>query len=450
MSRPGRQGLLAHLERRRQRQHDTMLSEERLPDLRRFRNHALVPQGPPQWISGAAELQEMLDHLRSRGVFAFDTEFISEMSYHPRLCLVQVATPERIALIDPLAGLDVTPFWELVADPGVLKLVHAGQQDLEPVPRLLGRRPANIFDTQLAAGLIGLPWPLALNKLVAELLGAEISKGPAFTDWSRRPLDDVQVYYAANDVRFLPAMHAAMAERLRVLERGDWLAAECDALCREELHPGSDDDITLRVRGAGNLKPALYVMVKHLALLRETLARESDLPPRSLLRDETLLDLAKRPAFNLADLQAGSIVSRTMARDLGPALVQAMVAGRDDRESRKPVNNRLEEKARERQEVDNLLALAQCWCLGRQVAPPLCYSRADMLAFIRDLEAGHCGEADSESPLLKGWRARFLGLPLCEVLAGRLGCSFHWEQGGLVMVQNPGPVPGRGNHTPTP
>lgn len=443
MSRPGKAGLMAHLERRRQRQHSAMLTDESLPDLRRWDSHTMVPAGRPQWIDTAADLAGMLDNLRGAGVFAFDTEFISEMSYHPRLCLIQVATPERLALIDPLAGLDVTPFWELVADPAVLKLVHAGQQDLEPVPRLLGKRPANIFDTQLAAGLIGLPWPLALNKLIAEMLGAEISKGPAFTDWSRRPLDEVQVYYAANDVRFLPAMHATMAAKLETLGRTDWLTAECDALCAEELHRQSDDDITLRVRGAGNLKPALYVMVKHIALLREKLAREADLPARSILRDEALLDLAKRPAYTMGDLVAGSIVSRNMARDLGEALVKAMVAGRDDKTSRKPANNRIEEKARERQEVDNLLALAQCWCLGRQVAPPLCYSRQDMLSFIRDLEAGHTDESACESPLLKGWRAQFLGQPLREFLAGRLGCRFEWDKGGLQMdvLDKAGPKP---------
>ena len=435
MSRPARQPrLVAHLERRRQRQHNAVMSEENLPNVSHLDGHSLVPSGRPEWIQDAAALEEILAHLRATGVFAFDTEFISELSYWPRLCLIQVATPERIALIDPLGELDVTPFWELVADPGVLKLVHAGQQDLEPVMRLLGKRPARIFDTQIAAGLIGLPWPLALNKLVAEMLGADISKGPAFTDWSCRPLDEVQVFYAANDVRFLPAMHALMQAKLDALGRSTWLESECETLCREDLHRTSDDDITLKVRGAGNLKPSLYIAVKHLALLREDIAREANLPPRSVIRDETLLDLARRPVYTVAELQQSPVLPRSLARELGEQLVQALVAGRDDRTSRKPANNRLEEKARERQEVDNLLALAQCFCLGQQVSPALCYSRQDMLAYSRDLGSRKTGEDGADSSLLKGWRAEFIGHPLREFLAGRTRCEISWNKHGLVLA----------------
>ncbi|MGA2498044.1 MAG: ribonuclease D, partial [Tepidisphaeraceae bacterium] len=134
-------------------------------------NHPLIPRGEPELITAAGPLQDLLSHVRAQGVFAYDSEFIGELSYHPRLCLVQVATKSRIGLIDALAGLDLKPFWELVADPSVLKLVHAGEQDIEPVHRLIGRPAANIFDTQIAAGFIGLSYPAGLSKLVRELAG---------------------------------------------------------------------------------------------------------------------------------------------------------------------------------------------------------------------------------------------------------------------------------------
>jgi ribonuclease D len=259
----------------------------------------------------------MLDHLRGAGVFAFDTEFISEMSYHPRLCLVQVATPERLALIDPIAGLDVTPFWELVADPGVLKLVHAGQQDLEPVPRLLGSARPTSSTPSWPAGLIGLPWPLALNKLVAELLGAEISKGPAFTDWSRRPLDEVQVFYAANDVRFLPAMHAVMAQRLAALGRAGLAGPNVTPCVREDLHRtvGRRHHPAGARRGQPEARPVCD---------GETHGAAAGVPGPRGGPARPLPPARRGPAgpgqaagLHLGDLVAGSIVSRNMARDLG-------------------------------------------------------------------------------------------------------------------------------------
>ena len=112
-----------------------------------------------------------------------------------------------MALIDPLAGIDLRPFWELLCDPSVEKIVHAGQQDIEPVVRHLGRAPANIFDTQIAAGLAGLPYPVSLSKLVNELAGAKLGKGLTFTHWDQRPLSAMQLRYAADDVRYLPRVH---------------------------------------------------------------------------------------------------------------------------------------------------------------------------------------------------------------------------------------------------
>src|SRR5579871_2662562 len=162
--------------------------------------HALVPKGPATLIKQPAPLAELIDQLRTLGQFGYDSEFIGELTYVPKLCLIQVSTPQNIWLIDPLAGLDLKPFWELIADPAVEKIVHAGQQDLEPVVRELGRAPANVFDTQIAAGFIGLPYPLSLSKLTFEMTGAKLPKGLTFTRWDQRPLSPSQLRYAADDV----------------------------------------------------------------------------------------------------------------------------------------------------------------------------------------------------------------------------------------------------------
>jgi|SRR5665213_981605 len=168
----------------------------------------LVHVGPPDMIETAGQLEQLIANLRDDGSFAYDSEFIGELTYHPRLCLLQVASHRRVALIDPLAELDLTPFWELLADPSIGKIVHAGEQDIEPVVRHLRRPAANVLDTQICAGFIGLPYPLSLSKLVAELTGARLGKGLTFTHWDNRPLSQVQLRYAADDVRYLPAAAA--------------------------------------------------------------------------------------------------------------------------------------------------------------------------------------------------------------------------------------------------
>src|SRR5439155_3723372 len=148
-------------------------------------------------ITTDAGLAGLLDGLRAAGSFAYDSEFIGELTYVPKLCLVQVATTDRVALIDPLAGVDLKPFWEIIADESVEKIVHAGQQDVEPVIRHLGREAKNVFDTQIACGFIGMAYPVALSKLVAELIGATLGRGLTFTHWDRRPPAAGHLRYAA-------------------------------------------------------------------------------------------------------------------------------------------------------------------------------------------------------------------------------------------------------------
>jgi hypothetical protein len=151
-------------------------------------NHPLVPPGPPTIVATQPQLVALLNTLRANKLFAYDSEFIGELTYVPKLCLVQVCWAGGVALIDPLApGIDITGFWELLCDPSVAKIVHAGQQDVEPTARLLNCPAANIFDTQIAAGLAGLPYPVSLSKLVGEITGVKLGKSLTVSHWDQRP-----------------------------------------------------------------------------------------------------------------------------------------------------------------------------------------------------------------------------------------------------------------------
>ena len=162
----------------RSRSHDVAHGEE-AADQERFPvlAHPLVPKGNASFISDEAELSRLIGRLRGVGSFAYDSEFIGELTYFPKLCLIQVASRDEVALIDPLEGLSLTPFWELLCDPAVEKIVHAGQQDIEPVVRNFGRAPANVFDTQISAGFAAMPYPVSLSKLVWELTGRGWGRG---------------------------------------------------------------------------------------------------------------------------------------------------------------------------------------------------------------------------------------------------------------------------------
>ena len=138
---------------------------------------------------------------------------------------------QRVSLIDPLAEIDLSNFWELICDPSIQKIVHAGSQDVEPVVRHIGKEPANLFDTQIAAGFAGLSYPIALSRLVMEICGAKLGKGATFTHWDQRPLSAMQLRYAADDVRYLPAVHDAISRKLEALGHVDWNREECDAMC---------------------------------------------------------------------------------------------------------------------------------------------------------------------------------------------------------------------------
>jgi len=394
-------------------------------------DHPLIPRGQAVLITRQAELLELIDHARSLGSFAYDSEFIGELSYLPRLCLVQVCTTRRIALIDPLAQIDLRPFWELVADPAVEKIVHAGEQDLEPVVRVLHRPAANIFDTQIAAGFASLAYPVALSRLVRELLGAHLGKGFTFTHWDQRPLTAVQMRYAADDVRYLPALRAELGRRLDAIGHARWASAECELRCDVRLFAFDPDRAMLKVRGVGSLGPNQLGAFRELFIWRDQAARAHDLPPRTLIKDEVLLDLARSNVKSVQDLAKIRGLPRPVEQADGPAIVAAIARGqaapiRGTRQQETP-----EDAASHRFRADALWALVQAICLGRGIDPALVTSRQEVaLAYLNRVD----GHFAPDCPLMQGWRREAVGDALDRLLAGQGSVHLQW-QGDALRAQ---------------
>lgn len=397
-------------------------------------DHPLIPQEHAPVITDAVELGEIVAHIREEGSFAYDTEFIGEETYNPHICLIQVATRDRIALVDPLSGLDPAPVFELVADPEIETIVHAGEQDLEPVVRRLDRAPANIFDTQVAAGFVNRPYPLGLRRLVEEFTGVRLGKALTFTEWDKRPLSDVHAQYAADDVRYLPAVREAIGTELARLDHVAWSAEECaqlEAITRFRFNP---DARLVRVVGNRNLRPRCIAILRELLILRDRCARERDMPPQTFLKDDVLVRLAKDPPRSGPALDAVKGLPRPVIERYGADVLAAVEAANELPADELPRRLSVEEVPADRVRIDSLWALARSFSLGRAIDPGLVGNRRAVADFYF---AARNGRTDEPTALMRGWRGELVGAMLRDVLDSNATVELRWEDGRLRAERRP-------------
>jgi ribonuclease D len=395
--------------------------------------HPLVPRGPAEVITTDEQLDELIAHLRAAGGFAFDSEFIGEMTYFPQLCLVQAATARRVALIDPLAGVELRPFWELVADASVEKVVHAGQQDIEPVFRHIGKEARNVFDTQVAAGFVGLPYPLSLSKLVLELTGAKLGKGLTFSHWDQRPLSAMQLRYAADDVRYLPLAREELRKRLDATGHAAWAAEECAAICDPVLYRFDPDSSYLRVRGATSLHAKNLAVLRELTVWRDAAARAEDVPPRTFLRDEILIDLSRSPVKSADKLDRVRGLPRPVEKEHGATIVEATLRALSTPSPIAPLARDWEPAPAERFRSDALWAAAQTICAGNAIDTAVVASRQDCSDLFRLLTTN--GDV-AGSRLMQGWRREALGQPLVDFYNEAKKLDVCWNGDGMRTEQS--------------
>ena len=380
-------------------------------------------------ITDSAALADLCARLAEADFVAVDTEFMRENSYWPELCLIQIADAREAAAIDPMApGIDLKPLLDLLVDnEDVLKVFHAGGQDLEIVYNLTGKTPHPLFDTQVAAMALGQGEQVGYSNLVDSWLGIQIDKGARFTDWSRRPLDQRQVDYAIGDVTHLARIFPKMLERLRKTGRGAWLDQEMERLGDPANYANDPEQAWKRVRVAGR-KPDLLGRIKALARWRELEAQAKDLPRGRIVKDETLADIASHPPRKQADLAKVRGLSASWAgNDIGGRLMTALAGaepmGADElppRDDRKPGLGKEGALV-----ADLLKLLLKIRARDIDVAPRL-LARADELEM---LAAG----VRQGLPMLEGWRFDQFGRDALDLVEGRLG--FAVSGGKLKMTR---------------
>jgi ribonuclease D len=278
----------------------------------------------PEPITDSAALREALEDLAHSEFVAVDTEFMRERTYYPKLCLVQIATAKRCVLVDPLAVEDLTPLWTFLRDRSRVKALHAARQDIEV---MLGAErnhfvvPGPLFDTQIAAALLGASTQVGYGELVSTYLGRSLAKGHARTDWLKRPLSAEQLRYAADDVIYLVPLYEHLRNALADRGRLSWLAEECGRLEDPDLYRTHPEEAWQRFKGLERLRPAQRSVLKALARWREELAIKHDKPRGWILPDETVRALSERLPLTLASMEGTPGLAPGTFRRYGPELL---------------------------------------------------------------------------------------------------------------------------------
>ena len=377
-------------------------------------------------MTDPTEFRGLVAEMRISGRVGFDTEFVGERTYFPRLCLIQLGTETMSVAVDPLAVADLSPLDDLLFDPSVLKIVHAGWQDMKIIHQRTGRVPAPVFDTQIAAALLGLPAQAAYAAVVHEFLGAEVKKGHSYSDWAARPLSPSQLAYALDDVRYLPALHDRMVERLVREGRLSWIEPEIAALSSPASYETDPQLEYRRVKGWAALDRRRLAVLRTLIAWREEEARRRDVPRRRVLADESALAIARgKPASEEALRRVRGLEWKTGGGS--SAAVLAMV-----RDALALPEAQLPEAPPSRPRGDGnrasvvalLGALVRCRSRVHRVAP-------EALTNTDELERLATGERDGMA-VLSGWRLELLGRELLSLLDGRLSLVVH---GGEVVAE---------------
>jgi len=368
-------------------------------------------------IATPAGLQDLIDHIRAEGRFGFDTEFVSEDTFEPVLCLIQVATSTRLAAVDPQAVGDLGGFWEVVLNPSIDVVMHAAGEDMRICLMRAGAVPRRIFDVQIAAGLVGYSYPLSLVNLVGQAMRITLAGSETRTDWRRRPLTSAQVRYALDDVRHLLDLEDRLAAELARLGRTEWAEAEFAGFLAS-IEDRADDDRWRRLPGLHQLNRRGLEAARRLSEWRESEARRQNRPMRQVMRDDLLVAIAKRQPANRRDLEALRDFNRPNLTSRANEILAAIEAARSSPDDLLPEPMPRFEDAPGASTVANLLAaaLAQC-CLENRVAGSLVAHTADLKHLIRWRQEGR--PETNRPTLIQGWRGELCGSLLLDVLDGR-------------------------------
>jgi len=378
-------------------------------------------------ITDTNELASVCLSLAKSDFVAIDTEFMRESTFWPDLCLIQMAAGKDEVIIDTLAdGIDLAPFYELMADENITKVFHAARQDIEIVHHQADIIPTPVFDTQIAAMVCGFGESVSYGMLVKKLLKRDIDKSSRFTNWSRRPLTNKQLKYAIGDVTNLRDLYPGLKKQLEQSNRTNWLKEEMAVLTTPATYENHPEDAWKRLKMRVRNQRSLGVMVQ-LAEWRETEAQRQNVPRRRVLKDEAIYDIAEQAPTSEEDLAGLRSVHQGFSRSAkGRGVLEAVKLGLKRDPSSLPAMKRGEPLPPDSLAVLDLLRVLLKSAAGRHGVAPKLIATADELEKIARND-------NADLPSLKGWRRELFGADAQAICQGKLGLAV--ENGQVVTFE---------------
>lgn len=366
------------------------------------------------YISTPDDLFAFCERAAAHRVLAVDTEFLRERTYHPKLCLIQVATPDEAVAVDPILIDNLSPLKDLLLDESKTKVFHACDQDLEVIRDSLGIVPEPIFDTQLAAAFLGHRMQIGYGALVQAYTGVHLAKADSLTDWSKRPLDKSQLRYAEDDVLYLPGIYDKMMGELIERDRLSWLMPELEALKARATAAREPREAFLHLKRVSSLTRRQLAVAREVCAWREELAAARDLPRKWVIQDEVIIELCRRTPRTVERVRRIRGTDNLSERD-AQRVVRAIQRGVSCDPAEYPlVRHKPRANAETDSVIDLMYALLRLRSESTGVAIPLIATRDDLHAFV-------LGKKDS--PLKQGWRYELVGSRLEGLLSGEVGLT---------------------------
>ncbi len=385
------------------------------------------------YITSAEQLTEFCGNLQSAKILAVDTEFVRERTYFHRVGLIQVASEEHFAAVDPILLDDLTPLLELLKDSAKIKIFHAARQDLEILVRLCGQVIPPVFDTQIAAALVGWGSQISFAKIVHKALGKKIHKSETYTDWCRRPLSKNQIEYAIDDVRYLVPVYNKLIRQLKKMNRLDWVKGE--VLNWEDPQTFALPDPQkrfMKIKNLRSLKPRNLTVLKELAAWREKEAVKRNCLAKHIVRDETLLEIARKVPRNLPAISGLRGFHQKELGKSGAAILSAIEKALEILEKDFTVLPENNGHATTRGVEELLSAYVQVRSEELKIEPSVLADRKQIHSFVAHFEQNLNME---EHFLFRGWRKEFIGSPMLSLLTGKVGLKI--DSSGRVCLTAP-------------
>ena len=387
------------------------------------------------YIADSNGLTDLCRRLRESKHLALDTEFVGENSFVPRLELIQVAVEGLSAVVDVPAVGSLDCFREVLANFHIEKVVHGGKQDLELLHAIVGQVPAPVFDTQVAAAMVGYGTQVGYAQLVHRVVGIKLAKSHTFTNWSQRPLTQEQIAYALEDVHYLLPIREQLYSHLRRLGRLDWVKEEFTKLESSPTDESRDPHNRYqRIRGWDDLRPRSLAVLRELAAWREGEARRRNIPRGRVIRDEVLLELARHAPSTPAGLRATRGLHPSEADRNGETLLGIIRQGLALPEIEWPKVPRVRRPEPEAAgQVDLLQAVLKTCAQSEEIAPSLLAGVSDLQVLV---DAKPTDRDKLDLPILRGWRRRLAGETLLRVLEGKTVVSVDSQTGKLRLTSH--------------